>query len=209
MRVRLRRGIFNCSVRLWVPGSTARRDRRIAADDQASDPAHRRCPRGTVLAAYAPARTAGRTQLEATVMRRGKLRKVHVAFAAATVLGQGVGWIARHDPDRRSTDRGQCGDGRGPGATEPRRRQLSFAPASRNRRRRPRCCATAAAARRVALHRRGGILDDQTVPRGVGVGVVARHEEVLRARRLKRDQEPRFLATHGQAMRHVLRERRV
>jgi hypothetical protein len=44
---------------------------------------------GTVLAAYAPARTAGRTQLEATVMRRGKLRKVHVAFAAATVLGQG------------------------------------------------------------------------------------------------------------------------
>jgi hypothetical protein len=35
MRVRLRRGIVNCSVRLWVPGSTARRDRRIGADDQA------------------------------------------------------------------------------------------------------------------------------------------------------------------------------
>jgi hypothetical protein len=35
MRVRLRRGILNRSVRLWVPGSTARRDRRIGADDQA------------------------------------------------------------------------------------------------------------------------------------------------------------------------------
>jgi uncharacterized membrane protein YdjX (TVP38/TMEM64 family) len=33
---------------------------------------------GTVLAAFALARTAGRTQLEATVMRRAKLRKVHV-----------------------------------------------------------------------------------------------------------------------------------
>jgi uncharacterized membrane protein YdjX (TVP38/TMEM64 family) len=32
---------------------------------------------GTVLAAFALARTAGRTQLEATVMRRAKLRKVH------------------------------------------------------------------------------------------------------------------------------------
>jgi hypothetical protein len=32
---------------------------------------------GTVLAAFAPARTAGRTQLEATVMRRAELRKVH------------------------------------------------------------------------------------------------------------------------------------
>src|ERR687891_765427 len=30
MRVRLRRGILNCSVRLWVPGSTARRDRLSA-----------------------------------------------------------------------------------------------------------------------------------------------------------------------------------
>ena len=36
MRVRLRRGILNPSVRPWVPGSTARRDRRIGADDQAS-----------------------------------------------------------------------------------------------------------------------------------------------------------------------------
>src|SRR3954454_6312041 len=79
----------------------------------------------------------------------------------------------------------------------------------RRRRRRPRCRATAAAARRVASHRRDGILDDQTELRGVVVGVVSRHEEVLRARRLKRDQEPYFLATHGQAMRHVLRERRV
>jgi len=74
---------------------------------------------GTVLAAYAPARAAGRTQLEATVMRRGKLRKVHVAFAAATVLGQGVGWIARHDPDRRSIDRGECGDRPRSWSTEP------------------------------------------------------------------------------------------
>jgi uncharacterized membrane protein YdjX (TVP38/TMEM64 family) len=32
---------------------------------------------GTVLAAFALAPTAGRTQLEATVMRRAKLRKVH------------------------------------------------------------------------------------------------------------------------------------
>src|SRR3954453_21392335 len=79
----------------------------------------------------------------------------------------------------------------------------------KNQRRRPRGCATAAAARRVALNRRGGILDDETELRRVVVGVVARHEEVLRARRLERDQEPRFLATHGQAMRYVLRERRV
>jgi uncharacterized membrane protein YdjX (TVP38/TMEM64 family) len=32
---------------------------------------------GTVLAAFALARSAGRTQLEATVMGRAKLRKVH------------------------------------------------------------------------------------------------------------------------------------
>jgi hypothetical protein len=49
---------------------------------------------GTVLAAFALARTAGSTQLEATVMRRAKLRKVH---------GPGG-----------SIDRGRCGDGRGP-----------------------------------------------------------------------------------------------
>src|SRR4051794_8649577 len=54
----------------------------------------------------------------------------------------------------------------------------------KNQRRRPRGCATAAAARRVALNRRGGILDDETELRRVVVGVVARHEEVLRARRL-------------------------
>jgi hypothetical protein len=35
MRVRLRRGISNCSVRLCVPGSIARRDRTIGADHQA------------------------------------------------------------------------------------------------------------------------------------------------------------------------------
>jgi len=35
MRVRLSRGIVNCSVRVWVLGSTARRDRRIGAGDQA------------------------------------------------------------------------------------------------------------------------------------------------------------------------------
>src|ERR671919_2811414 len=66
-----------------------------------------------------------------------------------------------------------------------------------------------AASPRAASHRRGGILDNETEPRWVGVGVVARHEEVLRARRLERDQEPCVLATHGQAMRHILRERRV
>src|SRR5947209_13024662 len=60
-----------------------------------------------------------------------------------------------------------------------------------------------------SLHGRGGSLNDQTELRGVVVGVVARHEEVLCARRLKRDQEPYFVATHGQAMRHVLRKRRI
>src|SRR3954468_9683310 len=79
----------------------------------------------------------------------------------------------------------------------------------RNRRRRPRCRATAAAARGVGLHRGGGIVDDETELRGVVVGLVARHEEVLRAGRLERDQEPCFFATHGQAMRDVLRERRI
>jgi hypothetical protein len=36
----------------------------------------------TVLAAFALARTAGRTQVEATVMRRAKLRKVHARMNA-------------------------------------------------------------------------------------------------------------------------------
>ena len=40
------------------------------------DPAHAGDVLG-VLAAFAPARTAGRTQLEATVVRRAKLRNVH------------------------------------------------------------------------------------------------------------------------------------
>ena len=35
---------------------------------------------GTVFAAVALARTAGRTQLEATVIRRAKLRKVHAVL---------------------------------------------------------------------------------------------------------------------------------
>src|SRR4051795_9933538 len=78
-----------------------------------------------------------------------------------------------------------------------------------NRRRRPRRRPTAAAARGVGLHRGGGIVDDETELRGVVVGLVARHEEVLRAGRLERDQEPCFFATHGQAMRDVLRERRI
>jgi hypothetical protein len=64
-------------------------------------------------------------------------------------------------------------------------------------------------ARRVALHRRDGIVDDHTEPRGVGVGVVARHEEVLRSRRLDADEESHLLATHGETVRDVLRERRV
>src|SRR3954454_22098637 len=78
-----------------------------------------------------------------------------------------------------------------------------------DRRRRPRSCAAAAAARRVALHRLGARVNDEAELGRVGVGVVAWDEEVLRARRLKRDQEPCFLATHDQAMRHVLWERRV
>jgi hypothetical protein len=64
---------------------------------------------GTVLAAFALARAAGRTQLEATAMGRAKPRKgaapvARPAFAAAmvlggpgadgpyAVLGQGIGW---------------------------------------------------------------------------------------------------------------------
>src|SRR4051812_17130023 len=113
---------------------------------------------GTVLAAFALARTAGRTQLEATVMRRAKLRK-------ADALPERRGFLAM-----------------------PAARLMAGVPAT-------------------------GLIDvagfNQTELRGVVVGVVARHEEVLRARRLKRDQQPCFLATHGQAMRHVLRERRV
>jgi uncharacterized membrane protein YdjX (TVP38/TMEM64 family) len=41
-----------------------------------------------------------------------------VRTAPYAVLGQGIGWVARHDPDRRK-NRGRCGDGRGPGATPP------------------------------------------------------------------------------------------
>jgi uncharacterized membrane protein YdjX (TVP38/TMEM64 family) len=122
---------------------------------------------GTVLAAFALARTAGRTQLEAKVTRRAKLRRVDallerrgflamlaaglmsgvpatglldvaallpsgylrsprrwcsaplVRTAPYAVLGQGIGRVARRDPDRRSIDRGRCGDGRGPGAMPP------------------------------------------------------------------------------------------
>jgi uncharacterized membrane protein YdjX (TVP38/TMEM64 family) len=61
---------------------------------------------GTVLAAFALARTAGRTQLEATVMRRAKLRKVHallerrgfLAMLAARLMpgvpGTGLHYVA-------------------------------------------------------------------------------------------------------------------
>jgi hypothetical protein len=132
-------------------------------------------------------RTAGRAQLDATVMRRAKLRSSMPRLNAAAswrclprgrcpgspprafttsrrcfrrgclrsppsmVLGtlvrtpsapwcgrphmacstRGSAGVARHDPDRRSIDRGRCGDGRGPGdASEP-RCHLSFASASR------------------------------------------------------------------------------
>jgi hypothetical protein len=40
----------------------------------------------TTLAAFALARTAGRTQLEATVMRRAKLRKVHALLERRNFL---------------------------------------------------------------------------------------------------------------------------
>jgi uncharacterized membrane protein YdjX (TVP38/TMEM64 family) len=41
------------------------------------DPAHAGDVLGNGARGFAPARTAGRTQLEATVMGRAKLRKVH------------------------------------------------------------------------------------------------------------------------------------
>jgi hypothetical protein len=46
-------------------------------------------------------------------------------------------------------------------------------------------------------------------PTWVRVAVVAGHEEVLRTRRLDCDEEPRVVATHGQAVRHILGKRRV
>jgi hypothetical protein len=49
MRVRLRRGMLNCSVRPWVPGSTPHRLSTIGADDQASLVAH---PRGEYVSAF-------------------------------------------------------------------------------------------------------------------------------------------------------------
>jgi hypothetical protein len=41
---------------------------------------------GPVFAAFALARTAGRTQLEATVVRRAKLRKVHALLERRSFL---------------------------------------------------------------------------------------------------------------------------
>jgi hypothetical protein len=70
---------------------------------------------GTVLAAFALARTAGRTQLEATVMRSAELRKVHALLERRGFLAMLAARL-----------RGPC---HGPPG---------------NRRRRPRCCATAA-----------------------------------------------------------------
>src|SRR4051812_15477066 len=43
----------------------------------------------------------------------------------------------------------------------------------------------------------------------VGVALVARHEHVLRARRVQRHQEPRLLAADEEAVRNVVRERRI
>src|SRR3954453_18517129 len=59
------------------------------------------------------------------------------------------------------------------------------------------------------LCRLGGVVDDEAEPSRVGVALIARHEEVLHARGLKRDQESRFVATHDEAVRNVVGKRRV
>jgi uncharacterized membrane protein YdjX (TVP38/TMEM64 family) len=89
---------------------------------------------GTVLAAFALARTAGRTQLEATVMGRAKLRKVHallerrgfLAMLAARLMpgvpAASLHYVAGVAPVgviAGASIAGRCGDGRGPGATPP------------------------------------------------------------------------------------------
>jgi hypothetical protein len=76
MRVRLRRGILNCSVRLWVPGSTVRCDARIGADYQARLAAH---PRGEIRRGV---------KAFAATMVLGALART----ASYAVLGQGIGW---------------------------------------------------------------------------------------------------------------------
>jgi hypothetical protein len=145
-----------------VPQGRGARDR-----SRRVDPAHAGDIVGDGARAFALARTAGRTRLEGTVMRRAKRRKVHallerrgfLAMLAARLMpgvpprafttspgllasgclrsprrwcsapwcrrprtpcsARGSAGVARHDPDRRSIDRGRCGDGRGPGATPP------------------------------------------------------------------------------------------
>jgi hypothetical protein len=66
MRVRLRRGILNCSLRLRVPGSTARCDRRIGADDQARLVAHPRGEYVCAMRAVAVTRTCASMYCEAS-----------------------------------------------------------------------------------------------------------------------------------------------
>jgi hypothetical protein len=63
-------------VRLWVPGSTARRDRRIGAGDQAWPVAHRRGEDGSVAPVGVPAFAAA---------------MVLGAHGPYAVLGQGTG----------------------------------------------------------------------------------------------------------------------
>src|SRR4051794_18971667 len=59
------------------------------------------------------------------------------------------------------------------------------------------------------LCRLGGVADDEAEPGRVGVALIARHEEVLRARRRQGDQQARLIAVHDVAVRDVLGKRRV
>ena len=52
--------------------------------------------------------------LAAAIVLGALVRTAHTPCSARASAG-----VARHDPDRRSIDRGRCGDGRGPGATPP------------------------------------------------------------------------------------------
>ena len=52
-------------------------------------------------------------------------------------------------------------------------------------------------------------MQHQPEPARVGVCFVAGYEEVLGTGRRERDEQPRFVAAHGQPMRHVLGQRGV
>ena len=56
---------------------------------------------------------------------------------------------------------------------------------------------------------RGGSVENDSKPAGIGVVLVAGDEQVLRTGGLEGDQQPRFVAAHAQAVRYVLGERGV